>query len=52
MPLGKMLDPEVKTVDLIQSGEDEDSARDQVIVRFVTQFETRADVSEQVTLEQ
>ena len=52
VPLGKMLDREVTTVDLIQSGKDEESAKDQVIVRFVTQFENRADVQEQVTLEQ
>ena len=51
VPLGKIIERTPTTVDLIQSGRDEASAKEEVVVRFASRFENRSDAVETVTLE-
>lgn len=52
VPLGAAIEREVQTIGLVQRDSAHKDAKDQVRVEFLTQFQNRADVREQVTLEQ
>ena len=51
VPLGAVIEREVQTIGLVNRESAAADAKDQVRVEFLTQFENRADVREQVTLE-
>ena len=52
VPLGKVLAREVQTIEMVEASQNAGRAQDQVIVRFATQFENKAEATEVVTLEQ
>lgn len=52
VPLGAVIERQIQTIGLVQRDSPDDDAQDQVRVEFLTQFENRADVRVQVTLEQ
>ena len=52
VPLGPVVARTTQTVELVGAASGEDESKDQVIVRFLTDFAKQSDVAETVTLEQ